>query len=588
MVGNFLLNTIYSKLNDILKLSFIDIKLENKFQQSYLEKNITQNRLATTLALIANILYLIVVYIVNPEDLIISIKIVFFVVVPSGLLFLWLSTKKKFKDNILLYLFLVMIFVGSGAVLALYFTNGYYQLIYTIFVLPIIGIFLMSGAPFVISLLSALVLITAFIIAMFLIDLSSNHMIFVTFLISGTFLFSAISSYLTEKSNRDSFISKHEAIQANKAKSLFLANMSHEIRTPLNAIMGFLEILINKENDSEKIKYLKIIDNSSKSLLNIINDVLDLSKIDSGKFTTESVHFNPTSELKQTIQLYLPSAVQKNIQLILNIDDDIPEKLHSDILRIKQVLNNLLSNAIKFSNEGGIVTLKAHYYYDKEILSISVSDNGIGIAQDTQDKVFNTFTQSDNSITRRYGGTGLGLSISKKIINILGGDIIIESEENVGSTFIFKIPMSVSTEKNVLSDNSEEDLNDIQYDGQILIAEDNKTNQLLIEIILKEKGIKTYTVNDGLEAVDIVKTNKFDLILMDENMPNLNGLAAMKKIREYEVKNSLTRTPIISLTANAIQGDRERFLKSGMNGYLSKPINTTALNRYLKKYLKMQ
>ena len=387
---------------------------------------------------------------------------------------------------------------------------------------------------------------------------------------------------ITEKVNIENQLRKanEEAKHLAQTKSIFLANMSHEIRTPLNAINGFIKLLLDEEKEPQKSKYLHIIDDASHLLLTTINDILDFSKFESGNIQIHKQNFKPYKEIEGVLALFLPRAKEKGITLEAQGLEKLPDVLCSDVLRIRQILNNLLSNAIKFTHVNGEITLTARYLENK--LEILVQDNGIGIAPDKLDDIFNSFAQADDSTVRKYGGTGLGLAISKQFSLLLGGELGVESQEGVGSLFRVTIPMQegTTTEKDEVSYNFDHPLS-----GHVLVAEDVLANQMFLEVILKGCGLSFDMANHGLEAVEKFKENHYDLILMDENMPYLNGVGATKAIRSIENERDTQAVPIIAITANALFGDREKFLESGMNEYLSKPIDSNQLKLILYKYL---
>jgi len=376
-------------------------------------------------------------------------------------------------------------------------------------------------------------------------------------------------------------LEKEEAKRSSLQKSKFLANMSHEIRTPLNAITGFISLLSEDETDPKKLKYLNVIQNSSDSLLQIINDILDISKIESGKLDIEAINFNPYKNLITIAELFQAKAAEKGVVLKIRYNHNMPNILYSDVLRIKQILSNLLSNAVKFTPKGS--NLKCIIWYKSGTLNIRVKDYGIGIPADKQETIFDSFSQADTSTAREYGGTGLGLTISAKLTRMLGGTLTLKSEEGKGSCFLLRIAMPLGTEPKAVKSEplNKEDL----HNRHILLVDDMETNQMFIGIILDNEGATYEVAKDGFEAIEKFKTGKYDLILMDENMPRLGGIDATKKILQIEREKGLAHTPIISLTANALKGDRERFLKAGMDDYLSKPIAPAILLNTIRNFL---
>ena len=384
-------------------------------------------------------------------------------------------------------------------------------------------------------------------------------------------------------------LSLERATQMQEHKAMFLANMSHEIRTPLNAILGFIDILLEDEDDEQKLKYLKIIQNSGDLLLNLVNDILDFSKIDSGKLSIYKEIFVLDELYDVIVSIYTSVASVKGIKFCSHIDKNIPKYIYSDFIRIKQILANLLSNAIKFTPKGGNVTFSIKLIDNK--IEFSVEDTGIGIAKENQAKIFDVYTQEKNSTTKDFGGTGLGLNICTKLAQLLGGEILLESQLGKGSRFYFQIPLEEVTKEQIdRFKSSKQTIKNISktFNNHILLVEDNLTNQTFMKVILKKYKLTFDIASDGLEAIELYKNNKYDLILMDENMPNLNGSEATKQIREYEKEQNLHHTPIIALTANAIKGDREKFLASGMDDYLTKPINKNRLTEVLSRFLGSQ
>ena len=374
---------------------------------------------------------------------------------------------------------------------------------------------------------------------------------------------------------------KNKLKNALKTKSEFLANMSHEIRTPLNAIIGFINIL-KEENENEKSQeYLNIIDSSSKSLVQIIEDILDFSKIESGKLDIEKIDFETIKEFEIVTYLFKAKASEKNISLSLNLDENLPKIVNSDPLRIKQVISNLLSNAIKFTKE--TKRIEVYIKYASGFLHVNVVDQGKGISDDKLEHIFESFSQEDSSTTREFGGTGLGLSISSELVKLLGGELKVKSQLGVGSEFYFSIPVAIG--KNIIQIDSNK--TDSSFENKIaLLVEDNKANQMFMKVVLNKLNLNFDIANDGLEAIEAFKSKKYDVILMDENMPNMNGIEATKYIREIEQTKNLLHTPIIALTANALKGDREKFLSKGMDEYMTKPVDKNILANLLSLFLK--
>lgn len=514
---------------------------------------------------------------------------------------------------------------------------------------------------------------------------------------------------LVEKAHID----KSEALQANKAKSLFLANMSHEIRTPLNGIVGFTELLKTTKLDDEQKEFVNIIDKSSENLLSIINNVLDLSKIESNKVDIEDIVFDTLAELESPVDTYAARAAEKNIDLNFYIDPNISPKLKGDPAKIKEIVNNLLSNAIKFTQNNGEINIEITKVveYDNQIdnskLLIKVQDNGPGIDKAHQEDIFDAFSQADSSILRKYGGTGLGLTISKQFANLLGGSLELQSELGHGSSFYLTIPIKemvvedleeslidegsivalyedaykqtkfngyfenymeffgAKVEKfksvdelqmfqaghrfkhyfvdidrldsnmlsalpqiekskliaiaNVTSRSNIKELGLHSYqiiykpvtlskikssilnstvvkqkttipqktifDAKVLIVEDNLINQKLVVHILQNYGLAIDIANNGQEAFEKASQNEYDLVFMDIQMPIMDGVEATKKILAHEASNNKKHTPIVALTANALKGDREKYISEGMDEYVSKPIESTELLYILNKFL---
>jgi PAS domain S-box-containing protein len=388
-------------------------------------------------------------------------------------------------------------------------------------------------------------------------------------------------------------IAMHKAKDANQAKSQFLANMSHEIRTPMNAIIGFADIL-TEESPTEKQKgYIDIIRNSGQHLLLIINDILDFSKIEAGKMTLESRECS-IKYLLNTIESMMHSiAKEKGLDFEIRTDSNLPANIITDSSRLQQCLINLINNAIKFTEEGHVyLNIALEDRNSQPYIRFDVEDTGIGIPAETKEMIFSPFTQADESHTRKYGGTGLGLAITRQLVQLLGGQLTLTSQKDKGSVFSIVIPTGLDIANQPLLDrgcvtdntnNSAENAERSGLSGHVLVAEDVRTNQILIKRLLNKRGIEVTIAADGEIALKEGLKQEFDLILMDMQMPHMNGYEATKALR----KEGIT-TPIVALTANAMKGDEAKCLEAGCDGYLPKPINQTQLMEILQKHLSVK
>ncbi|MDR3304811.1 MAG: response regulator, partial [Clostridiales Family XIII bacterium] len=387
-------------------------------------------------------------------------------------------------------------------------------------------------------------------------------------------------------------LAREEALQAGIAKSEFLARMSHEIRTPLNAVIGLTNLAL-KTNDPVKTRgHLEKIVDSSHQLLNIINDVLDMSKIESDKFEISNVEFLFSKLINHVRNVVQVKIGEKHQNFLTDFDFDPAIEVVSDDLRLSQVLINLLNNAIKFTPDYGDITLILRIKDlggDRLILHAEVRDSGIGISDEQQAKLFRSFEQADGSITRKFGGTGLGLAISKKIITLMDGDIWVESALGEGSAFIFEVELSrvIASQKlssAYLPENSE--AHEYNWTGKkLLLVEDIDINREIVVGLLEDTGVEICSAENGLIALERFKSGeKFDLILMDVQMPVMDGIEATRKIRETATRPALT-IPIIAMTANAFKDDQERCLNAGMNAHIAKPIEIDNLMQTLDMYL---
>lgn len=380
---------------------------------------------------------------------------------------------------------------------------------------------------------------------------------------------------------------KEKAESASMAKTHFLANMSHEIRTPLNGIMGFLQVLMQMEATPEQHEFYNIMYSSGRSLMKIINDILDFSKIESGKLELINSDFNPRLLIEDTMKSFVYNNKNPDLEIRCLINDQVPNVLNGDQLRLKQVLMNLLQNAIKFT-EKGFVEVRTDIYTQSDTdirLLFSVSDSGIGIDPRKQKDIFDNFTQGDALITSKYGGTGLGLSIVKRLVELMNGFIWVESEQEKGSSFFFILPFAKAVEQPALvSQHSHPELKLQALPGmQVLLVEDEPINQAVTRRQLESWEIKVSIAANGQEALDLCAQNSYHAILMDVQMPVMDGITATKTLRLREISKGV-HTPIIAFTAAAMVGDRERFLESGMDDYIAKPIDMNMLYALLHKY----
>ena len=375
---------------------------------------------------------------------------------------------------------------------------------------------------------------------------------------------------------------KKQADEANAAKSRFLANMSHEIRTPLNGILGLAQLMLMDASNEEHRKYLEMIQTSGSNLSQLINDILDFSKIESGKLELENIPFRFRQVVNSEIERYSFLAAQKGLALDCKIDEAIPLVLLGDQVRISQIITNVVSNSIKFTEEGGIsvrFSLQEHKS-DKVVIQGIIKDTGIGISEEARSKIFLSFSQADNSVTRKYGGTGLGLSIVKSLVELMNGSISFQSPaadgSSPGSVFTFTVALKVP-DQTVAQESAIQEASTLRKAIRVLIVDDNTINLLVARKMSENFGAQVTTADSGTTAINLVKTNEFDIVLMDIQMPDIDGHETSRKLRELNFTK-----PIVALSASAYKEDIQNSLLSGMNAHLQKPFTERELFRVLR------
>ncbi len=381
----------------------------------------------------------------------------------------------------------------------------------------------------------------------------------------------------------------------NKTTELFLASMSHEIRTPLNGIIGLTEVLDDTTLTQEQKEFVSMIRESSNNLRVIVNDVLDVSKINAGKMELESIAFNLFTKIEASVGIFRPKIAEKGISLNVFIDPMIPKRVIGDPTRLSQVIINLVSNALKFTDKGGKIDVSAEYIDEKNdevTFKVSVSDSGIGLTQEQQEKIFEAYSQATASTTRKSGGTGLGLTISSKIMKSMGTELKVESEEGKGATFFFVLTVKVDTKPSVTVVEKKEvevvEKTQSFADLSVLVAEDNPINQKLIKIVLENLGLNVTLTANGEEAYEARVNGTYNMIFMDIQMPVMGGVESTHSIIEYEKEHNIDHIPIIALTANALPGDREKYISEGMDDYATKPLDVKVLEKLITQYCNIQ
>jgi signal transduction histidine kinase/CheY-like chemotaxis protein len=392
------------------------------------------------------------------------------------------------------------------------------------------------------------------------------------------------------KANQKLKVALNEAEEATRMKGDFIATVSHEIRTPMNGILGMSSLIQETNLDEEQQEFVSMIQSSADTLLTIINDILDFSKLEAGKLGIERVSFNLFKYLNEAGVIFGEAAAAKSLTFELVLPVEFEANVFGDPVRVRQILTNLIGNAIKFTLDGFVrLSVKIILINDDSIMArFKIEDSGIGIESTSLDSIFDRFTQADASTTRKFGGTGLGLAITKELVELMDGKIEIESYPGTGTVFYVNIPFKLDHEKKALDNSAESDekmrsIKQLMAGKKILLAEDNVINQKVASLMLKKTHCTIEVARDGEEAVDMVANDDYDLVFMDIQMPVLSGVEATAKIRSTQKGSKYL--PIIAMTANAMKGDREKYIDAGMDDYISKPFKQENLFNVLSKWL---
>ena len=529
-----------------------------------------------------------VTHIIMSDNLVLSG--VFLILPMVAIVVLLLVRNRVESSNLVAHLFCSFVFLAIG--IGAYYTGGLVRgNSITMLIIPVTAILLLErgvliwlGTSFLMIVVLLVLTISGFPFPKSIPPEAESVDLAITVLV--TFLMLAGILLYTENARRQSAIrtklAQKKAEAANRAKGQFLANISHEIRTPLNGVIGITELALRSQLSDQVRQHLEMIRSSADSLLTLVNDILDYSRVEAGRVELERSDFRVRKVVDSIVDMVRVRVQEKGLNLHIDVSDSVPKVLVGDAQRFGQVLLNLLSNAVKFTDQGQVrVSTWVRTLEAAELeLEVSIQDTGIGIAEDRQQAIFETFTQADGSTTRRFGGTGLGLAISAKLVKMMGGTIVVESKPNRGSTFSFSAWFGWKGQaQESIDDQSCEESNDCappEGTLRILLAEDNAINQHVTVSMLSARGHQVEVVNNGLAAVQAVSDKLFDVVLMDVQMPDMDGLEATRRIRRLKNADK-PRLRIIAMTAHALPGDKERCLAAGMDGYLAKPVRPQEL-----------